>query len=50
MQNGTDIYGRKGIPESQFKPYDVNKINLPYLKQFLEKYPYFLRSGDKNLA
>ena len=47
MHEGTDIYGRKGIPESQFNPYDVEKINLPYLKTFLTKYPYFLREGDK---
>ena len=50
MQKGTDIYERKNIPESQFKSYDVEKINLPYLKTFLTKYPYFLRQGDENLT
>ncbi|MBQ6976558.1 MAG: hypothetical protein IJQ16_08430 [Selenomonadaceae bacterium] len=46
MRTGKDIYGRKNIPESQFYPYDISKINLPYLDEFLKKYPYFLREYD----
>lgn len=46
MKTGKDIYGRKNVPESQFYPYDVKKINLPYLTEFLKKYPQFLRPKD----
>ncbi len=46
MRTGKDIYGRQNIPESQFYPYDIEKINLPYLDEFLKKYPYFLREYD----
>lgn len=31
-------------------PYDISEIKLPYLKEFVKKYPYFLRDGDKNLS
>ena len=47
LTNGTDIYNRKGISESQFYPYDVNKIKLPGLRDFLRKYPHFLREPEK---
>ena len=46
MKTGKDVYGRKNIPESQFYPYDISNINLPYLQEFLKKYPYFLRKYD----
>lgn len=49
MASGKDLYGRKGIPESQFIPYDVNNIELPYLKEFVKKYPHFLRSNQKEI-
>lgn len=47
MANGKDIYGRSGLPESQFIPYDVNNIKLPGLHDFLRKYPQFLREPEK---
>ena len=47
MAKGTDIYGRKGIPESQFYPYDAKNIRLPHLDEFLKKYPHFLREPEK---
>ena len=47
LANGTDIYGRKGIPESQFYPYDAREIRLPHLEEFLKKYPHFLRDPEK---
>lgn len=47
MMTGTDVYCRQGIPESQFIPYDVHKINLPHLNEFLRKYPHFLREPEK---
>ena len=47
MANGTDIYGRQGIPSSQFFPFDAKKIKLPYLNEFLRKYPHFLREPEK---
>lgn len=47
MANGTDIYNREGISESQFCPCDVNNIKLPGLKEFLRKYPHFLREPEK---
>ena len=46
MRTGKDLYGRKNIHESQFYPYDISKINLPYLNEFVKKYPYFLRKYD----
>lgn len=46
MRTGKDLYGRTNIRESQFYPYDISKINLPYLEEFLKKYPYFLREYD----
>lgn len=47
MANGTDMYNRKGRPESQFFPYDVKNIRLPHIDEFLKKYPYFLREPEK---
>lgn len=47
LANGTDIYGRKGIPESQFYPYDAREIRLPHLDEFLKKYPHFLHDPEK---
>ena len=46
MAKGSDIYGRKGIPESQFYPYDISQIKLPYIQEFVRKYPQFLRPKD----
>lgn len=47
MAKGTDLYGRKGLPESQASPYDVKNIRLPHLNEFLRKYPHFLREPEK---
>lgn len=44
MTNGTDIYGRKNVAESQFLPYDVSNIKLPYLAEFVKKYPQFVKA------
>ena len=46
MRTGKDLYGQINSPESQFYPYDISKINLPYLNEFVKKYPYFLRKYD----
>ena len=47
IAKGTDVYNRVGAPESQFVPFDVKKINLPCLNEFLRKYPYLLREPEK---
>lgn len=47
LANGTDIYNRQGISSSQFCPYDANNIKLPGLRDFLKKYPQFLREPEK---
>ena len=46
MMTGKDIYDRKGSSEIKFNPYDISKINLLYLNEFVKKYPYFLREND----
>ena len=46
MKTGKDLYERK---ESQFYPYDISNIKLPYLAEFLKKYPQFLRATDPGL-
>ena len=45
MADGKDVYSG----EQKFFPYDIDKINLPYLKEFVKKYPHFLRANDLNL-
>ena len=50
LANGTDIYGRQGVPESQFYPYDAREIRLPHVEEFLRKYPHFLREPKKYFA
>ncbi len=50
LANGTDIYDRQGVPESQFHPYDAREIYLPHLEEFLKKYPHFLREPKKYFA
>ena len=47
MATGKDVYGRQGIPESQFLPYDARNIKLPHIDEFLRKYPHFLREPEK---
>ena len=46
MKSGKDLYGRTGIPEEQFYPYDISNIKLPYLSEFVKKYPQFLKPKD----
>ena len=48
IKKGKDIFGRLGDKQI-FIEYDIDKINLPYLKEFLKKYPQFLRANDLNL-
>ena len=33
--------------ELRTDPYDINNISLPYLKEFVKKYPYFLWEYDE---
>ena len=47
LAKGTDIYNRPDTPEAQFYPYDARNICLPYLDEFLRKYPHFLREPEK---
>ena len=47
MANGIDVYGRKGLPESKFVPFDARNIALPHVDEFLRKYPHFLREPKK---
>ena len=48
LANGTDIYCRPGNrDDKQFFPYDARNIKLPYLNEFLRKYPHFLREPEK---
>ncbi len=47
MANGTDIYGRKHIPEAQLLSFNAHNINLPRVDEFLRKYPNFLREPEK---
>ena len=46
LANGTDIYNRQG-KAFQYFSYDARNIRLPYLEEFLRKYPYFLREPEK---
>ena len=46
MANGTDLYGRKNIPASQCILSDIRNIDLPYILEFVKKYPYFLKPKD----
>ncbi|MBQ4403101.1 MAG: hypothetical protein II857_01700 [Selenomonadaceae bacterium] len=47
LANGTDIYNRPNLPETQFHYCDAKNIRLPYLDEFLRKYPNFLREPEK---
>ena len=50
MAKGTDVYNRPDITNMQFLPYDARNIDLPYLDEFLRKYPHFLREPEKYFA
>ena len=45
MAKGMDLYNREGF--DSFIPYNINNINLPILKEFIKKYPHFLREPEK---
>ena len=47
LANGTDIYNRPQSYIGNFYPYDVKKIRLQHLDEFLRKYPHFLREPEK---
>ena len=46
IKNGRDLFGRKGIPASELIHCDIETINLPYVKEFVKKYPQFLKPED----
>lgn len=43
MARGDGLYGHTDTP---FVPCDIGGINLPYLPEFVRKYPNFLRPKD----
>lgn len=47
MAKGKDIYCRHELSEFNFIPYDAKNIPLPYLPEFLRKYPHLLREPEK---
>ena len=47
MKKGKDIFGR--FHGQVFTEYDTEKINLPYIRRFLKKYPQFLKATDPGL-
>ena len=49
LANGTGVYNGY-IPEAQLLPYDAKEISLPYIDEFLKKYPHFLREPEKYFA
>lgn len=47
ITTGGDIYGRKN---SEYRFYDAREIRLPYIDEFLRKYPHFLREPEKHFG
>lgn len=45
MLEGADIFQRA---DWQYSLYDVNQINLPYIQEFVKKYPHFLLKNDQD--
>ncbi len=43
IKNGKDLFNRKGIPASELVNFNIENIKLPYLSEFVKKYPNFLR-------
>ena len=35
------------LPDAKITPVDVRQIKLPYIDEFLKKYPHFLREPEK---
>lgn len=46
LKNGLDIWNRNRTDVINLIPYDISNIKLPYLEEFLKKYPHFLRKYD----
>lgn len=46
LKNGLDIWQRNRKDYVNLKLCDISQINLPYMEEFLKKYPYFLREYD----
>ncbi len=46
LKNGLDIWDRGRPDLITLKPCDISDITLPYLNEFLKKYPYFLKEYD----
>lgn len=44
LRSGTDLYANSSEPN--LIPCDISTINLPYLQEFVKKYPQFLRPKD----
>lgn len=44
MRDG--YFGDVNKPLFKIVKYDISQINLPYLNEFVKKYPYFLRKYD----
>lgn len=43
IKAGGDLYGRKGLPVSELVHCDISTIKLPYIQEFVKKYPQFLK-------
>ena len=47
LSKGTDVYNRIELAEEPLLAYDARNIRLPYVDEFLKKYPNFLREPEK---
>lgn len=45
---GKDIYNRKGYYGIECSPCNIEDIKLPYIKEFIQKYPQFINSKLNN--
>ncbi len=46
MKKGSFLGTQNNAGTRTLFPYDIRKINLPYLETFVKKYPYFLSSNS----
>lgn len=49
VKNGKLFWFADDDERSQMLPYNIKKINLPYIKKFVKKYPQFLKATDPSL-
>lgn len=49
LKNGKLFWFADDDERSQMVPYNIKKINLPYIKKFVKKYPQFLKATDPSL-